>query len=183
MGMKDRSDAVLVARCLKGDNAAFETLVSKYHKPIYNLALRMAKVTEDAEDITQTVFVKAYEKVDTYNPAHRFFSWIYRIAVNESINFCKRNKRTDDYESGVTASNSTTPEDKFRSGQLGEHVGDAIGRLKLDYRLVIVLKHYHDFSYREMSDVLQIPEKTVKSRLFTARQQLKLILEREGIRG
>jgi RNA polymerase sigma-70 factor (ECF subfamily) len=181
--MKERTDAVLVDQCLKGDNTAYETLVTKYHKPIYNLALRMAKVTEDAEDITQTVFVKAYEKLDSYNPAHRFFSWIYRIAVNESINFCKRNKRTDEYESGVTGMEKFTPEDNFRAEQLGEHVGDAIGRLKLDYRLVIVLKHFHDFTYKEMSDVLQIPEKTVKSRLFTARQQLKTILEKEGIRG
>jgi RNA polymerase sigma-70 factor (ECF subfamily) len=145
--------------------------------------LRMVKVTEDAEDITQTVFVKAYEKLDSYNPAHRFFSWIYRIAVNESINFCKRIRRTEEYESGLVKSKKATPEERFRAEQLGEHVGDAISRLKLDYRLVIVLKHYHDFSYKEMSEVLQIPEKTVKSRLFTARQQLKLILEKEGIRG
>lgn len=181
--MKDRSDAVLVSKCLRGDNAAYGALVEKYHKPVYNLALRMVKVTEDAEDITQTVFVKAYEKLDSYNPAHRFFSWIYRIAVNESINFCKRTKRTEEYESGLVKSNKATPDERFRAGQLGEHVGDAISRLKLDYRLVIVLKHYHDFSYKEMSEVLQIPEKTVKSRLFTARQQLKLILEKEGIRG
>jgi RNA polymerase sigma-70 factor (ECF subfamily) len=181
--MKERSDAVLVDQCLKGDNRAFEALVLKYQKPIYNLALRMVRVSEDAEDIVQTVFVKAYEKLDSYNPAHRFFSWLYRIAVNESINFCKRNKKADEYESGVKAAFGPTPEEEYRAGQLGKYVGDAIGRLKVDYRLVIVLKHYHDFSYKEMSDVLQIPEKTVKSRLFSARQQLKLILEKEGIRG
>lgn len=181
--MKERTDAVLVDRTLKGDNRAFETLVLKYEKPVYNLALRMVRVPEDAEDIAHTVFVKAYEKLDSYNPAHRFFSWIYRIAVNESINFCKRTKRTDDYESGVTGVDELTPEESFRAEQLGEHIGDAIGRLKMDFRLVLVLKHYHDFSYREMSEILQIPEKTVKSRLFTARQQLKLILEKEGIRG
>jgi len=181
--MKERTDAELVDQSLKGDNRAFETLVLKYEKPVYNLALRMVRVPEDAEDIAQTVFVKAYEKLDSYNPAHRFFSWIYRIAVNESINFCKRNKKTDDYESGVTGIDELTPEESFRAEELGEFIGDAIGRLKMDYRLVVVLKHFHDFSYREMSEILQIPEKTVKSRLFTARQQLKLILEKEGIRG
>jgi RNA polymerase sigma-70 factor (ECF subfamily) len=181
--MKERIDAALVERSLRGDNSAFETLVLKYERAIYNLALRMTRVPEDAEDITQTVFVKAYEKLDSYNPAHRFFSWIYRIAVNESINFCKRNRKTDEYESGVTGVDELTPEEDFRAGELSEHVTDAIGRLKLDYRLVVVLKHFHDFSYQEISEVLQIPEKTVKSRLFTARQQLKLILEKEGIRG
>jgi RNA polymerase sigma-70 factor (ECF subfamily) len=179
--MRERDDTVLVEQCLKGDKRAFEALVLRFEKPIYNLALRMVRVSEDAEDITQTVFIKAYEKLESYNPAHRFFSWLYRIAVNESINFCKRNRRTEEYESGVTASVKHTAEEHYRAGQLEEDIGDAIGRLKIDYRLVIVLKHYHDFSYKEMSDVLQIPEKTVKSRLFTARQQLKSILEKEGI--
>lgn len=180
--MKAQNDAVLVDECLKGNKEAFGTLVRKYQAPIYNLALRMVRDPEDAEDIAQTVFVKAYEKLDTFNPEHRFFSWIYRIAVNESINFSKRQKRLDTYQSGVTAADRFTPEQTFRDAELSEHVDDAISRLKMDYRLVLVLKHFHDFSYQEMSEVLQIPEKTVKSRLFTARQQLKEILEKEGIR-
>lgn len=181
--MKAHDDAILVEECLRGNNRAFETLVRRYQKPIYHLALRMVKDPEDAEDITQTVFVKAYEKLDSFNPEHQFFSWIYRIAVNESINFSKRQKRLDEYESGITAVQQLTPEENFRSAELSEYIGDAISRLKMDYRLVLVLKHFHDFSYQEMSEVLQIPEKTVKSRLFTARQQLKEILEKEGIRG
>ena len=168
---------------MKGNNKAFERLVNKYQKPIYNLALRMLKEPEDAEDIAQTVFVKAYEKLDSYDPSHQFFSWIYRIAVNESLNFAKHQKRMEEYESGVTDVQHRTPEEDYRRGELSDYIGDAISRLKLDYRLVLVLKHYHDFTYLEMSEVLQIPEKTVKSRLFTARQRLKEILEKEGIRG
>jgi RNA polymerase sigma-70 factor (ECF subfamily) len=180
--MEEYDDAILVDACLKGDNGAYEELVRRYQMPIYNLALRMVKAPEDAEDITQTVFVKAYEKLDSYDPGHRFFSWVYRIAVNESINLCKRKRRTDPYESGVTYAYGHTPEESFRDGELSEHIADAISRLKMDYRLVLVLKHFHDFSYEEMSEVLQIPEKTVKSRLFTARQQLKAVLERAGFR-
>jgi RNA polymerase sigma-70 factor (ECF subfamily) len=181
--MKAQNDAALVRECLSGNNRAFETLVRKYQQPIYNLALRMVKDTEDAMDIVQTVFVKAYEKLASYDPSHQFFSWIYRIAVNESINFSKRQKRLDEYESGVTAVHSYTPEMDYRQGELSEHVEEAISKLKMDYRMVIVLKHYHDFSYQEISEVLAIPEKTVKSRLFTARQKLKDLLEKEGIRG
>lgn len=180
--MNARDDTILVGECLRGDNKAFETLVRKYQKPIYNLAFRMLGNHEDASDITQTVFVKAYEKLDSYDPRRQFFSWIYRIAVNESINFLKKRKRADEYESGVTAYNELTPEDNFKNMELSEHVGLAISRLKVDYRMVLVLKHYHDFSYQEMSEILDIPEKTVKSRLFSARQQLKEILENEGIR-
>lgn len=181
--MKVREDSALVERCLAGDNRSFEALVRKYHGPIYSLALRMVRVPEDAEDITQTVFVKAYEKLDTYNPAYRFFSWIYRIAVNESINFLRRRERADEYESGVSGKNETTPEADYRDGELGRVVDRAIASLKMDYRLVVVLRHFHDFSYGEIGETLQIPEKTVKSRLFTARQLLKEKLAKEGIRG
>lgn len=181
LDMKADKDTALVRATLEGDNAAYEVLVKKYHRPIYNLALRMVKKPEDAEDITQNVFVKAYEKLDSYRPSHQFFSWIYRIAVNESINFSKRQRRLDEYESGVTAFREETPADAYGQDALSNAIGRAIKMLKIDYRLVIVLKHYHDFSYKEMSEVLGVPVKTVKSRLFTARQQLKEILESEGI--
>jgi RNA polymerase sigma-70 factor (ECF subfamily) len=181
--MKEYEDSALVGRCLDGDNKSFETLVHKYQAPIYNLALRMARVPEDAEDITQTVFVKAYEKLTSYNPAHRFFSWIYRIAVNESINFIRRKKRMEEYESGVSAKDELTPDENLRGDELSRVVGNAIASLKMDYRLVLVLRHFHDFTYVEIGEILQIPQKTVKSRLFTARQLLKERLEREGVRG
>jgi RNA polymerase sigma-70 factor (ECF subfamily) len=180
--MSDRTDVELVAACLEGDNRAYEELVRKYQKPIYNLALRMVRKPEDAEDITQTVFVKAYEKLEMYDSSHQFFSWVYRIAINESINFSKKQKRLEEYESGVSGSRKVTPADEFGADDLTERIGQAILALKMDYRLVIVLKHYHDYSYQEMSDVLGIPEKTVKSRLFSARQQLKEILKSEGVR-
>jgi RNA polymerase sigma-70 factor (ECF subfamily) len=180
--MKARNDSILVDECLKGNNRAFETLVRKYQSPIFNLALRMLKNREDASDVTQNVFVKAYEKLDSYNPKHQFFSWIYRIAINESINVSNKQKRVDKYESGVTAFHELTPEDNYKNGELSEAVAGAIKLLKIEHRLVLVLKHYHDFSYQEMSDVLGIPEKTVKSRLFSGRQRLKEILANEGIR-
>jgi len=179
--MKARNDSILVAECLKGNNKAFETLVRRYQAQIFNLALRMLKNREDASDITQTVFVKAYEKLDSYDPKHQFFSWIYRIAINESINFSNKQKRVDEYESGVTAFQKLTPEDNYRNGELGEKIARAIKSLKIEHRLVLVLKHYHDFSYQEMSEVLGIPEKTVKSRLFTGRQRLKELLTSEGV--
>jgi RNA polymerase sigma-70 factor, ECF subfamily len=179
--MTAHADAELVRECLAGDQRAFETLVRKYEKPIYNLALKMLKDRDDAMDVSQTVFVKVYERLDSYDDKHGFFSWIYRIAINESINFSKRSKRLDEYESGVTAALAPTQEAEQSAGALSEEVERAIAELKLDYRMVIVLKHFHDFSYGEMADILGIPEKTVKSRLFSARQQLKEILIARGV--
>lgn len=179
--MTDHADAELVRACLSGNQQAFETLVRKYQKPIYNLALRMLRDADDAADVAQTVFVKAYQKLDSFDESREFFSWIYRIAINESINFNKRSRRHDEYESGVTAALPPTQEAARGAEDLRDDVIEAIERLTMDYQMVIVLRHFHDFSYDEIAEVLSIPEKTVKSRLFSARQQLKEILAAKGI--
>lgn len=181
--MKAKNDPILVRECLEGDNKAFEALVAKYERPLFNVAYRLVNNYEDAMDIVQTAFVKAYEKLHTYNPAYQFFSWIYRIAINESINLAKKRKSHDEYESGIAEDGRRGPDDTVNIEELSEHIGAAIMRLKVDYRMVLVLKHFHDFSYQEIGEILDVPEKTVKSRLFTARQLLKGILQKEGIRS
>jgi RNA polymerase sigma-70 factor (ECF subfamily) len=175
------SDATLVRQCLSGDTRAFDALVRKYQKPLYHLALRMVRDRDDAMDVVQGVFVKVFQKLDSYDERHEFFSWIYRITINESINFANRAKRSEEYQSGETVVLPPTQEAARSATALSEEIGAAIDMLKLDYRMVIVLKHYHDFSYQEMAEILGIPEKTVKSRLFSARQQLKEILTARGV--
>ena len=91
--MNRPDDKKLMERCLKGDRHAFEALLVRYKKPVYNAAYRMLNNSEDARDVTQTVFLKVYENLDQYDPSHRFFSWIYRIAMNESINWLKKSSR------------------------------------------------------------------------------------------
>src|SRR5713226_7592124 len=86
-------DRDLVSRCLKGDEKAFETIVDKYEKIVYNVAVRMGTSPEDAEDVTQTVFIKVFEGLSSFNSKYKFFSWIYRIAVNESLNAVNRHGR------------------------------------------------------------------------------------------
>lgn len=179
--LKAHTDAELVRECLGGNQRAFETLVRKYEKPIFNVALRILKDRDDAMDVAQTVFVKAYEKLESFDEKREFFSWIYRIAINESINASKRTRRQDEYESGVTAALPASQEEQRSAEILSEEIERAIEVLTLDYRMVIVLRHFHDFSYQEMAETLDIPEKTVKSRLFTARQQLKEILTARGV--
>ena len=180
--LKDHSaDALLVRQCLSGDTRAFDALVRKYQKPLYHLALRMVRDRDDAMDIVQGVFVKVYQKLGSYDERHEFFSWIYRITINESINFANRSKKSEEYQSGETVTLAPTQEAARSAAALSEEISDAIGMLKLEYRMVIVLKHYNDFTYQEMADMLGIPEKTVKSRLFSARQQLKEILTARGV--
>lgn len=172
-------DAELVRGCLDGDVRAFGTLVDRYQKAIFNAALRMVSDFEEAKDIAQNVFLKAYENLPSYDPTYRFYSWIYRIAVNESINHLHRRNRTEPME-GEWESAQRGPEEAFANAELGRVVQDALMTLKSDYRSVVVLRHFLDCSYEEMSQILQVPEKTVKSRLFTARQLLKDVLQRKG---
>jgi RNA polymerase sigma-70 factor, ECF subfamily len=177
--MNEDSDGLLVERCRGGDRRAFEALVGRYQKPVFNAALRMLRNPEDARDVAQTVFLKVFEHLADYDPKYRFYSWIYRIALNESINTLDRRHRHEPI-AGDEVDERRGAEDDGASQQAGLRVQRALMSIKPEYRSVIVLKHYLDLSYEDIGQVLQLPEKTVKSRLFTARQLLKDVLQASG---
>jgi RNA polymerase sigma-70 factor, ECF subfamily len=177
--MNEDSDGTLVQRCRDGDRNAFGTLVDRYQKPVYNAALRMLRNPEDARDVAQTVFLKVYEHLGDYDPTHKFYSWIYRIALNESINVLDRRRRLEPI-SGDEIDERLGAEDELASEQSAQRVQRALMTIKPEYRAVIVLKHFLELSYEDVGQVLQLPEKTVKSRLFTARQLLKDALQASG---
>lgn len=177
--MNEAGDDVLVRTCLDGDPRAFEELLARYHRQVYNVALRMLRSIDDAQDVTQAVFLKAYENLGTYDSTHKFYSWIYRIAVNESINAVRRKRRDTDLLDDGHASPDPGPDIVAGAEQLGAGIRAAMGELTPEYRAVIVLKYFLGCSYAEIAEILEVEEKTVKSRLFTARQRLKdLLVER-----
>ena len=170
-------DQTLVRRFLGGEQRAFEPLVERYQKAVYNVALRMSNDPDDAADITQNVFIKASEKLGSYDPKYKFFSWIYRIAVNESINFTAAARRSEALPD-EPVSRDGNPEELAQAGMLSRSVEEGLRGLSDDNRIVIVLRHFEELSYEEIGTILDIPVKTVKSRLFTARQALKKIFEK-----
>jgi len=174
------ADAKLVEDCRQGNTRAFEMLIGKYEKPVFNAALRMLGNRDDAADVTQTAFLKVFEKLDTYNPDYRFYSWLYRIAINESIDVLNQRKRNTELDE-TRMPDWDTPERAIRQSELSATMQDALMTISSDYRTVIVLKHFMDCTYQEISTILEIPEKTVKSRLFTARQLLKDRLADTGL--
>lgn len=179
--MSKPDDTKLIERCIEGDRQAFETLLIQYEKPVFNAAYRMLNNREDASDVTQTVFLKVYENFSSFDPSRRFFSWIYRITLNESLNWLGKQNRLEPLQH-ETADEGLSPEQEVDSAKLSAEIQAALMTLKTDYRTVIILKHFLGCSYMEISDVLEIPEKTVKSRLYSARQQLKDALTDTGIR-
>lgn len=178
--MSETTDQLLVQRCLDGDMKAYEVLVQRYQTVMYNIALRMTGDREDAEDLTQSMFVKAYESLSRYKPEHKFFSWIYRITVNESLNFLSKRRHTVELDDHVPGTDKS-PEDACHESEMSEVITKALSELSFDYRIVVVLRHFVDMSYREMSEIIGIPVKTVKSRLYSARQMLSSILIRRGV--
>jgi RNA polymerase sigma-70 factor (ECF subfamily) len=170
----ETDDAAAVARCLGGETAAFEILVRRYQRGLFNVALRMLGNYEDARDTTQTAFIKAYEHLDSFDAAQRFFSWIYRILKNECLNVLRARRPFEPVSLDLPSTGS--PLGSLESTERQEAVQAALLELTPDYREVIVLRHFTELSYEEIASTLGIPMKTVKSRLYTARQQLGALL-------
>ncbi len=166
----DDLDRALVRRFLDGERAAGDELVNRYHRSVFNVALRMLGNVQDAEDVTQTAFGNAFLALDSYDPRYRFFSWIYRMTVNESLNTLKRRRNVVSLDGSFDV---PAPGVSQSAAEAEARVGRALLELKPDDRAVVVLKHFVSFSYEEISNVLDIPVKTVKSRLFTARERLR----------
>ncbi len=178
--MSENPELALIHRAQRGDERAFEALVDEYQGVLYNLAWRMTGSPDDARDLTQTVFLKVWRNLASYDPAHRFYSWIYRITINESLNFVQRRRRHDELDDGIP-DGVPGPADTLERIELGDHLQEALMTLSAEYRQVIVLRHFQELSYAEIADVAGIPEKTVKSRLFSARQLLGEALRRRGV--
>jgi RNA polymerase sigma-70 factor, ECF subfamily len=182
--MTTQADEELVRRCLEGDRGAFGTLVEKYQATIYNVALRMVHDTADAEDVAQVAFVRAFQKLSTFDPKFKFFSWLYRIVVNEALNILKQRQRFEPLEAeevSETAEETGREEERVEGEDLERRIQECLMELKVEYRTVVVLKHFQELSYAEIGQILDIPEKTVKSRLFSARAVLRMILRKKGI--
>jgi RNA polymerase sigma-70 factor, ECF subfamily len=177
----DERDRWLVRRCLDGDREAAGELVDRYQRRLFNVALRMLGNVQDAEDVTQTVLGNAFLAMRSYDPKYRFLSWVYRMTVNESLNALKRRKPMVTLDEGLGIEGPGFAPDPVLEAE--ERVGKALRDLKPDDRAVVVLRHFASFSYSEIADVLEVPVRTVKSRLFTARQRLRLALLEENPAG
>jgi RNA polymerase sigma-70 factor (ECF subfamily) len=173
-------EKAMVKSCQNGDREALEKLVRQMQKPIYNAAFRMLGNPDLAADITQTTFLKVFENIQQFDHERRIFSWTYRIAINESIDQLKKGKRVEPLTE-APVSDSASPQQQAASSQLADEVQATLMELGEDHRAVITLRHFSDCSYEDISRILQIPEKTVKSRLFSARQQLKSKLQEHGV--
>ncbi|MBU2573560.1 MAG: RNA polymerase sigma factor [Elusimicrobia bacterium] len=176
--MANENDALLVKRCLGGDAPAFEELLDSYKNQIFSLILRMVENPQDAEDLAQETFIKAFRRLDSYDSAYPFITWLFRIAHNASVDFLRAKKpRTvsiDDEDAPLEIEDKgdcveTAVSFKLETGR----VEKLLASLPPLYREILLLQYHENLTGREIAEVLRIPEGTVKIRLFRAKALMR----------
>jgi RNA polymerase sigma-70 factor (ECF subfamily) len=179
-------DADLIREAARGKVEAYNLLVSRWEKRVYNYLLRITANREDALDLTQDVFLKAYQNLRKLDDPGRFAPWLYRIAHNEAYSMFRKRRPEADVEE-IEPEQSETRITVGGSGvfpmELSLAVAGALERLSPDQREAVVLKIYQGFKFEEMAEILGCPVSTVKSRLYTALELLKLELAPLNSRG
>ena len=179
-------DADLIQQAARGSVEAFNLLVSRWEKRVYNYLLRITANREDALDLTQDVFLKAYQNLRKLDDVGRFAPWLYRIAHNEAYSMFRKRKPETDVDTlapEATETKITVGGSPVFPIELSLAVASALGRLSVDQREAVVLKVYQGFKFEEMAEILSCPVSTIKSRLYTALELLKVELAPMKARG
>ena len=171
----------LIQRWKRGDKRAFEALVRRHMTDAFYVAYGYVGNAEDARDLSQEAFIKAYQARARFDEERPFYPWLYRILKNHCLNFVTRGRHhislDDENEHREIASPAATALEDMEENERKRLVRVAIDRLSEDHREIIVLKNFKEHSYKEIAEVLGIPIGTVMSRLFYARQALRIIIE------
>lgn len=181
-------DEVLVKRTQRGEASAFDVLVERYKERLYATVYHMTSNHEDANDLVQEAFIKAYKSLHGFRGHSSFYTWIYRIAVNRTINFLKRRKNRnqyslDDVENGIQTDpdfvelmSHVTPRREVGLNELQERLNEALQELSEPHRAVVTMHDIQGMTHADIAKVMKCSEGTVRSRLFYARQQLQGLL-------
>jgi RNA polymerase sigma-70 factor (ECF subfamily) len=186
--------AMLVRRCIAGDAAAWEEIEQRYHRRIYNICYRFAGSGDDAQDLTQEVFIKMYRTLQSYDVERgAFMTWVTTITRNLLVDHFRKSKQdriTDSLDSAPSEhedamplseqihDNALTPDARAQSREVKETVHKALQKLSPDLREAVILRDLQDMDYKEIATVLKVPEGTVKSRINRGRAELARLLQR-----
>lgn len=175
-------DKILVDQAMAGDLTGFETLVSRHQGKVYSFIYRMVMSKEDASDLTQEVFLQVFRSLSSFKGEAKFSTWLYRIAANKSLDYLRRVKNNKPPESletrlemtgSMTGSMSTNPEQIYLQEERVRRIRKMIADLPDRYRAALILFHYENLSYQQIAEALEVPVKTVATRLYRAKLILK----------
>lgn len=178
-----QEDKKLIEQALAGDQKAFETLLSKYRNLVYTIMIKMVRNPQEAEDLTQEAFIKAFRSLASFKEEFAFSTWLMKIATNNCIDFLRKRKlRTYSINEPVKYKDEEiemelpdagpTPERSLLQSERSRIIQEAIDELPEKYRYVILLRHKEEKSYEEISEILDLPLGTVKAQIFRAREML-----------
>ena len=174
------SDEQLVDRSLRGERAAFDQLVARYQAPVYHFALRFCGHPDDARELAQDIFVRAWMKLSTFRPGLPFRPWLYRVAGSVCLNQSAKRRLTTvpldppaEAAAPEPASTAEDPADLAAAGELRQRLHEAVAQLPATYRAVMLLRHLEGLDYREIATSLKLPLGTVKTHLHRARNLLR----------
>lgn len=176
-------DEILVRKIKAGDSGGFETLVARYQQKIFAFIYRMTASEEDARDLAQEVFIQVYRSLDSFRGEAKFSTWLYRIAANKSLDFLRRYKKTQPLDSdirvnaaeqpGMACIPDNNPEYIYLQEEKIRRLRRLIAGLPDKYRVALVLFHYENLTYQQIAEALDVPVKTVATRLYRAKLILK----------
>lgn len=178
-------DSALIQAVLDGDPSAYRGIVERYQGRIYSVVYGMLRNPEDSKEVAQEAFVKAYQKLSTFRLESKFYTWLCRIAINLSIDLLRKRKRRDhsEFDEGIGARDSSgeildmynneRPDKLLERSELHTKIIQEVEKLPAEQKQAIVLREIDGLSYREISEIMNIPEGTVMSRLFYARKKLQ----------
>jgi len=182
------NDSELINKAKTGDAKAYEGLLKKYKNSVYNLVYRMVRDVQEAEDLTQEAFIKAFNSLASFNEEYAFSTWLYKIATNNCIDFFRKRKlQTYSLDKPIQYKDSEiqheipdpdlNPEKSILARERSNMIQEAIQTLPEKYYTAIVLRHNDEKSYEEIAEILDLPLGTVKARIFRAREMLNKVLK------
>lgn len=174
----DPQEASLIARSQRGDLEAFARLVAAHEDRVYHAAYRITGNADDARDAAQEAFLKAFRALPRYRHESAFSTWLHRISVNAALDLVRRRPQVPPVplEDVALPAPAGNPEPEAERSELQRQVHQALGRLAVDHRVIIVLRDLQGLAYEEIAEVLRIPVGTVRSRLSRARDALRVLL-------
>ncbi len=176
--MFEQSDEQLIKKAVKGNKSAWLKLVKRYEKAVFNYGLRMTSNTEDAMDLMQEVFISVHKNLATYKGEGRFKGWLFKIASYRCVEFYRKKRPMQDLDStDEIVCDAALPEHFLMSQQQNRALVNAMQLLPINQKSVVELKFFGHFTFEEIAQQLDISANTVKSRLYTALEKLKIILE------
>ncbi len=175
--MDQKIEVEIIAKVLKGDRQAYALLVDEYKSPIYNLAYRMIANADDADDVTQETFIRAYQYLWRYDPRKKFFVWLYTLAFNLIKNHLRKNKKerlSEELRASSLTDNSPSPEEKLIEDQ---EISSCLLRLEDELRALLIMKYKQELSFEEIAEITGKSLSAIKMRIYRGLEKLRELIK------